>query len=165
MTITTIMADTNGATTTITTNAVEVKADAAPVKTVTEVKPNVAPVEPVVKATPAPAKATAASTKTASTPAKTAPPGYKLIKVKNADGKIIVGKKKLTEAELAAAAEKRGQTVTPDNTASEQTKSVEYKIVSIPQVGADSFLLVLPLRANALVERRHTRQSPSGGPR
>lgn len=75
---------------------------------------------------------TAAGTK-APAAAKMAPPGYKLIKVKNAEGKIIVVKKKLTAAELSAAEEK-GQSVAPDNTASGQTKSVEYKIVSIPQV-------------------------------
>lgn len=184
-TITTIKADTHGtAAPTVTTTAVEVKEDAAPVKTITEVKTDVTPVEPIVEATPSPAKATstpakaaATPTKTASAPAKTtkapvkaaatkvstpakadgsakadtpakpaaktaakpaaktAPPGYKLIKVKNAEGKVIVVKKKLTEAELAAAAEKKGETVAqPDITASEQTKSVEYKIVSIPQV-------------------------------
>ncbi|CAK7234221.1 hypothetical protein SEUCBS140593_008868 [Sporothrix eucalyptigena] len=88
------------------------------------------------KATPAkagPSKDTPAKAPAAKAPVtKTAPPGYKLIKVKNADGKIIIVKKKLTEDEIAAA-EKKGEEVKPDNTASEQTKSVEYKIVSIPQ--------------------------------
>ncbi|KAL1890956.1 hypothetical protein Sste5346_007953 [Sporothrix stenoceras] len=176
-TITTIKADTNGASTTVTTTAFEVKESVAPANAVTEVKTDATPVEPVAEAAPTPtkaastpakmatalSKATAATAKTTKAPvkaaatktstpakpdtpaktaakpaakptAKTAPPGYKLIKVKNADGKIIVVKKKLTEAELAAAAEKKGEAaVKPDNTASEQTKSVEYKIVSIPQ--------------------------------
>lgn len=182
-TITTIKANTNSTSTTVTTKAVEVKANTVPVKTVTEAKTDVARVEPTVKAVPAPTKTASTPAKTEASPAKaakspvkatnakaptpakapaktaakpaakTAPPGYKLIKVKNADGKIIVVKKKLTEAELAAAAEKKGQAVTPDNKASEQTKSVEYKIVSIPQVGTLSLVPILLLLLSNVLYR------------
>lgn len=126
---------------------------------------------PAAKATPAAAgPAKAAATKTAAakpdpattkagpaskTAPKAAPPGYKLIKVKNADGKIIVVKKKLTAEEIAAA-ENKGKSAKADRTASDQVKSVEYKIVSVPQVRVMFFVLCLvcPSRDSMLTHLR-----------
>ncbi|CAK7212230.1 hypothetical protein SBRCBS47491_001387 [Sporothrix bragantina] len=85
--------------------------------------------------------------------ARVAPPGYKLIKVKDAQGKIIVVKTKLTDEELAAAA-KKGQTVKPDNSASEKTKAVEYKIVSIPQSDGTLVKVRRPIHAEDITSNK-----------